>query len=391
MIPDECEPDCNNNGVPDDCDIDPTDPDGNGQVSPDCQPNGIPDECDLAAGTSADCNGNGIPDECDIAAGTSGDCQPNGIPDECDIAAGTSEDCQGDGIPDECQLGYAPRFTYQYDDGTHENSIGLTAGGTIAWMNHFTVTGPDAACIESISICWGTVPDGTACTMYVWSDPNGDSDPSDGLVLGSAPAVVQNADTDIFTTIPITPAAAVTTSFFVGCYIDHPAGQYPASIDQTSSAGESWICGDTTYTLDPNDLDGGDVAPLIIDDAGLPGNWMIRAEGVPCGAPPNDCNENGIPDECDISIEFGGFCDPAVSTCSTDYNGNGVPDECDPICGDLDNDGDVDNDDFWLFVAAYRSCTGDPNYNPDADFDGDGCITLVDYQAWYVCYRMFVG
>lgn len=39
--------DCNNNGIPDVQDIDPTDPDGNGEVSGDCNANGIPDECDV--------------------------------------------------------------------------------------------------------------------------------------------------------------------------------------------------------------------------------------------------------------------------------------------------------------------------------------------------------
>ena len=46
--------DCNNNGVPDPCDID-------------CGPPG--GTCDLpGCGMSADCNANGVPDECDIAA-----------------------------------------------------------------------------------------------------------------------------------------------------------------------------------------------------------------------------------------------------------------------------------------------------------------------------------
>ena len=53
-IPDECEFECNANGVPDDCDIDPTDPDGNGQASLDCNANGIPDECDAAKTTSSE-------------------------------------------------------------------------------------------------------------------------------------------------------------------------------------------------------------------------------------------------------------------------------------------------------------------------------------------------
>ena len=33
--------------------------------APDCNGNGIPDECDVASGTSVDCNGNGVPDECE--------------------------------------------------------------------------------------------------------------------------------------------------------------------------------------------------------------------------------------------------------------------------------------------------------------------------------------
>jgi hypothetical protein len=39
----------------------------------------------LEDGTSPDCNGNGVPDECDIGEGASPDCQPNGVPDECEI------------------------------------------------------------------------------------------------------------------------------------------------------------------------------------------------------------------------------------------------------------------------------------------------------------------
>ena len=56
--------DCNNNGVPDECDIDPSDPDGDGFVSGDCNTNGVPDECDIANGDSMDVDMNGIPDEC---------------------------------------------------------------------------------------------------------------------------------------------------------------------------------------------------------------------------------------------------------------------------------------------------------------------------------------
>jgi hypothetical protein len=66
-------PDCNGNGVSDECDDD-------------CNGNGAPDDCDLEAGRSRDCDGNRIPDECDA------DCNGNGVPDTCELAAGASAD-----------------------------------------------------------------------------------------------------------------------------------------------------------------------------------------------------------------------------------------------------------------------------------------------------------
>jgi|GEM_PF-3309707 len=66
----------------------------------DCQPNGRPDECE-----TADCNENGIPDDCEIADGVDPDCNQNLIPDDCDVESGASLDCQANGIPDECEAG----------------------------------------------------------------------------------------------------------------------------------------------------------------------------------------------------------------------------------------------------------------------------------------------
>lgn len=65
--------DCNNNGIDDAMDIDPLDPDGDGEVSADCNMNLVPDECDIAACLSgdvacADCDGNGAIDACEIGA-----------------------------------------------------------------------------------------------------------------------------------------------------------------------------------------------------------------------------------------------------------------------------------------------------------------------------------
>jgi hypothetical protein len=109
-IANETSLDCNHNFIPDECDINPADPDADGLVSNDVNVNGIPDECE------PDCNGNSVPDDQDIADETSNDINSNGVPDECeadcnqnsipdswDIAQATSVDCNANGIPDECE------------------------------------------------------------------------------------------------------------------------------------------------------------------------------------------------------------------------------------------------------------------------------------------------
>ena len=55
--------------------------------------------------------------------------------------------------------------------------------------------------------------------------------------------------------------------------------------------------------------------------------------------------------------------------------------------GDFDYDGDIDGDDYAMFLAAFGSCSGDAAYLAAADFDGDGCIGLADYQAFVAAYR----
>ncbi len=91
-VPDECESDCNGNGVQDRLDIIPY------GAEVDCNANLLPDTCDLAAGTSADCTGNGIPDECEP------DCNGNGIADSCDILSGAATDCNGNGVLATCDI-----------------------------------------------------------------------------------------------------------------------------------------------------------------------------------------------------------------------------------------------------------------------------------------------
>jgi hypothetical protein len=211
-------------------------------------------------------------------------------------------------------------------------------------MSHFTIE-PGAETIIAVSLAWGPVTDGTPATVYLWDDPNGDGDPTDGTVLASAATAVENSDTDVFTTvdIPATFVGPVGTSFFVGAILYHAAGDYPASLDQTTPQGQSWIAGNPS-PIDPDNLGGLSLPPAEIGSLGFPGNWLLRARGGPA---PNDCN------------------------------GNGVPDECDPIqAADFDGDGDVDVDDF----AAFTDCLAGPQRPPDPIVPGcaDACLDAFD-------------
>lgn len=111
-VPDDCDPDCDNDGEPDAYEIQ--------QGEGDCDSDGTPDACQ----DSSDCNGNGVSDNCDIADGSVQDCNGNGVPDSCDISDGQSDDTENDGVPDECQIdGLVWNFTVE-----DQWSSGFTGG-----------------------------------------------------------------------------------------------------------------------------------------------------------------------------------------------------------------------------------------------------------------------
>ena len=107
------------------------------------------------------------------------DCNGNGVADVVDISTGRSQDCQQVGIPDECQL-EAP-YRYQYDDGEMNGSVGASARH-VAWLSAHTVKFGHET-ISEIELAWGFMPTGTAATLGLWSDPNGDGDPADAQLL----------------------------------------------------------------------------------------------------------------------------------------------------------------------------------------------------------------
>ncbi|MFO0828557.1 MAG: thrombospondin type 3 repeat-containing protein [Phycisphaerales bacterium] len=85
-----------------------------------------------------------------------------------------------------------------------------------------------------------------------------------------------------------------------------------------------------------------------------------------------DCNENGIPDGCDIANQT-----------SEDYNLNGVPDECE-CNADFDGNGFVNSADLAVLLGAWGPAPGSP---ADLYLDGvvDGYDLAVFLRAWGPC------
>jgi len=70
-----------------------------------------------------------------------------------------------------------------------------------------------------------------------------------------------------------------------------------------------------------------------------------------------------------------------------DNNCDGQIDEGCVVPGDLDADGNIDTSDFMIFRSTLGKCEGAVGFIPEADYDGDGCITYNDYRIWYGYYR----
>jgi len=184
-----------------------------------------------------------------------------------------------------------PASTYMIDDGTAEDAVGFGNGAQnfeAVWLNQFGVI-PGQTSITAVDVAWGTPNfqediNGTPVTIGIWSDPNGDGDPHDAALLGSVDGTVQNAGTDTFVTYTFSSAVSLppgATSFFVGDLTPSNSGpqHFFQGLDENSTLfRQSWYCANN----DGRDVDfnnpGNSDQVFIIDDVGLPGNWLIRAD-----------------------------------------------------------------------------------------------------------------
>jgi hypothetical protein len=66
---------------------------------------------------------------------------------------------------------------------------------------------------------------------------------------------------------------------------------------------------------------------------------------------------------------------------SVEVNQGAVPCWFSGVCpGDTNGDNMVGNQDLQDVLTAWATCSGDADYNPNADFDDDGCVGNFDLQ-----------
>ena len=111
-----------------------------------------------------------------------------------------------------------------------------------------------------------------------------------------------------------------------------------------------------------------DIATANYEESDTVSVLLGRTTGPPFS---NDCNFNGVPDECDVA-----------DGTSTDNDEDGVPDECQRCIGDLNRSGFVD----WVDANGHPHFYGCEvgiglRWCDEADVDADGQVNAADVGA----------
>ncbi len=353
-IPDACEglPDCNNNTIPDECESLP-DCNGDGvfdECDPDCNTNGQSDVCEVLGGAT-DCDGNLVPDECQP------DCNANGQADACDIANLQSPDINANGIPDECEpdcntnqipddldlipgdqgksvtldLGQ-PGVTVPDCDANGstfiEQTIPVDFTGQCGQVEHLAVSIQLSHSWVGDLVAVLISPNGTEVTLFsriglAELDPFCGGGQCCGLNDSSL-----DVELDDRFPISIEDADSGTGQF----HTDAGATAWPGTLSTFTGENE---CGNWTIRLyDSSEFDEGTLDSITLDFFSFQVSEDCNGNGVPddCdlnSGTSNDCNTNAIPDDCEDcnGNSLADSCDIADGT-SPDCNSNAIPDEC---------------------------------------------------------------
>lgn len=171
------------------------------------------------------------------------------------------------------------------DDDTAEDAIGI--GGSAAFMvvNRFTPSEDQFPfLLEQVDISFeasGAVAAGDQLRIVVYKNTTGSEDPASGseLLYQQDAVVVDAAGWNNYVLDEPVLLEGPGDVIIGAIFLEVPGTSYfPASIDQTDSQERSWA-GWWSGDVPAEPILPPDESWILIDDAGFPGNWMIRGMG----------------------------------------------------------------------------------------------------------------
>ncbi len=159
---------------------------------------------------------------------------------------------------------------YQLDDASLGGGVSPNSDFSAIVLNHFVVEG-GASTIVSVEACWhGASGPDHEIVAAIWSDPNQDGDPEDGVLLGTSLPTLSDYTSfcNAFELQVPVNVGVDGTHFFVGVsWVDGPVGRMSLQTDSSSSLSSSWFQ-ESPDLPDLNDLQN----LYLVED-----NYFIRA------------------------------------------------------------------------------------------------------------------
>ena len=238
-----------------------------------------------------DCNMNGTEDQCDLSCGPTGGA--------CDLpGCGSSQDCNANGVPDECDT-VAPRRQDARDWCADAQPVGpgrvyFSAGVPFLWVTN-----------DGMASCG--LPGPSLDVWYRYTP------------AANGSVTISLCGSTFDTVLSVHTACPGTSANEAACNDDFC--DFQSEVTTSVSAGQ-------TYFI------------RIARNGGAAGDndyfFMVLA-GPACLDCADDCNGNGVPDECDVRDHTSQDCNgnylPDECESQADCNSNGVQDICDITSG----------------------------------------------------------